>query len=219
VAGDRLDQGQRHRHGRADSRCRRHTIVNPVCDNGPPKWSRHLVDAGGQFDPPLALIADAWSRTYRSRAVTFAPDGATRESRNGIQIVPDEVRSSWPAATRLPAIDSQPARALDEALDAIRTRYGPRTFDFVAMQLEYPTEPRPGDRDRVRAFSHAATRRWPRSSGRAQTQHRYDVGRLSCGRTWVNMRVTGDYRLLRPQRFSALFQTQQHPPGHEKSRD
>jgi len=42
----------------------------------------------------------------------------------------------------LPAVgDQQPARALDEALYGIRARYGVRTADFVAMQLEYP---RPG---------------------------------------------------------------------------
>jgi hypothetical protein len=72
--------------------------------------------------------------------VTFAPDAATRESRNGIEIVPDQVRSTWPAATRLPALDRRPAAALDGALDAIRERYGAPTAEFVAMQLEYPTE-------------------------------------------------------------------------------
>ena len=84
------------------------------------------------------MVADAWSRTYRSRALTFAPDSAARESRNGLQIVPDQVRSSWPAATQLPSIDQSPARALDEALNTIAARYGDRTTNFVAMQLEYP---------------------------------------------------------------------------------
>jgi hypothetical protein len=31
-----------------------------------------------------------------------------------------------------------PARALDAALHGIAARYGERTADFVAMQLEYP---------------------------------------------------------------------------------
>ena len=40
----------------------------------------------------------------------------------------------WPAEHLLPAIgDRQPARALDEALQGISTRYGMRTAHFVAM--------------------------------------------------------------------------------------
>jgi len=104
-------------------------------------WNRETFGielTTGIDEVSLALVADAWSRTYRSRAVTFAPNITPRESRNGIQIVPDQVRSSWPSAMGLPAIDQQPARALDEALQAIGSRYGTRTVDFVAMQLEYP---------------------------------------------------------------------------------
>lgn len=90
----------------------------------------------------LALVADAWSRTYRSRAVTFSRTAGAQQSRNGIRIVPDKIAASWPAENLLPAIgDRQPARALDEALHGIAARYGIRTAGFVAMQLEYP---RPG---------------------------------------------------------------------------
>ena len=86
----------------------------------------------------LALVADAWSRTYRSRAVTFAGTHHAQPSRNGIQIVPDRVAASWPAKRLLPPSESpKPARVLDEALRAIATRYGSHTADFVAMQLEY----------------------------------------------------------------------------------
>jgi len=88
----------------------------------------------------LALVADAWSRTYRSQAVTFASTAGALQSRNGIRILPDEVATNWPAARRLPEIDNaRPAEALDSALGGIATRYGSRTTDFVAMQLEYPT--------------------------------------------------------------------------------
>jgi transcriptional regulator GlxA family with amidase domain len=87
----------------------------------------------------LALVADAWSRTYRSRAVTFARHYGAQESRNGIRIIPDRIVADQPAEDVLSAIaDRQPARALDEALHAIGNRYGTRTADFVAMQLEYP---------------------------------------------------------------------------------
>jgi putative intracellular protease/amidase len=108
----------------------------------------------------LALVADAWSRTYRSRAVTFAPTAAARESANGVRVVPDTVKPGWPATTRLPPIDPQPAKALDGALQAIRARYGARTSEFVAMQLEYPTEPRSAERNSAHAFNRpVATRR------------------------------------------------------------
>ena len=87
----------------------------------------------------LALVADAWSRTYRSRAVTFAGTADAQQSRNGIRILPDQVAASWPAARLLPVIErAKPADALDNALGGIAARYGTGTADFVAMQLEYP---------------------------------------------------------------------------------
>lgn len=94
----------------------------------------------GVDEVSLALVADAWSRTYRSRAVTFAGTPGALETRNGIRIFPDRVATSWPAEHLLPAIGARPpATALDEALHGIAARYGTRTADFVAMQLEYPT--------------------------------------------------------------------------------
>jgi hypothetical protein len=125
-------------------------------------WHRETLGielSTGVDEVSLALVADAWSRTYRSRAVTFAPNIAPRESRNGIQIVPDQVRSSWPAVTRLPAIDRPPAKALDEALQAIGRRYDAHTADFVAMQLEYPTKSRRAVLERADAFGQTAMTR------------------------------------------------------------
>jgi hypothetical protein len=93
----------------------------------------------GVDEVALALVADAWSRTYRSRAVTFAAAGGALESRNGIRILPDHVATSWPTGRLVPSIGgTPPAKALDEALQAIASRYGSGTADFVAMQLEYP---------------------------------------------------------------------------------
>ena len=98
-----------------------------------------LALAPGVDEVSLALVADAWSRTYRSRAVTFAGTEAAQLSRNGIRIVPDRVTTRWPANGLLPSIESsKPARALDGTLRAIAARYGAPTADFVAMQLEYP---------------------------------------------------------------------------------
>jgi len=93
----------------------------------------------GVDEVSLALVADAWSRTYRSQAVTFASTAGPQQSRNGIRILPDEVAASWPSERRLPEIgDRKPAEALDDTLRAITARYDARTTDFVAMQLEYP---------------------------------------------------------------------------------
>ena len=93
----------------------------------------------GVDEVSLALVTDAWSRTYRSQAVTFARAAGALQSRNGIRILPDEVATNWPAARLLPEVDNaKPAEALDGALGGIAARYGTRTTDFVAMQLEYP---------------------------------------------------------------------------------
>ncbi|MGK9050747.1 DJ-1/PfpI family protein [Neorhizobium petrolearium] len=110
-------------------------------------WNRETLGielSPGMDEVSLALVADAWSRTYRSRAVTFAADGGARPSRNGIRIVPDEVTARW-TAERLPEtiLNSRPARALGETLAAIGDRYRTRTADFVAMQLEYPRRAAP----------------------------------------------------------------------------
>jgi putative intracellular protease/amidase len=105
-------------------------------------WNREELGielTPGVDEVSLALVADAWSRTYRSRAVTFSSRAGSQRSRNGIWILPDRVASSWSADTRLPAVGTrQPAGALTETLDEITARYGSRTSRFVAMQLEYP---------------------------------------------------------------------------------
>ncbi len=84
----------------------------------------------------LALAADAWSRTYRSTARTFA-SGAAVTSANGIRIFPDDVGENRRPLIPISA-DARPADALEETLRAIDGRYGARTASVVAMQLEYP---------------------------------------------------------------------------------
>jgi putative intracellular protease/amidase len=100
--------------------------------------------APGVDEVSLALVTDAWSRTYRSRAVTFAGAAGAQETRNGLRILPNQVAASWPTERLLPAIAVlQPAKALDQALHGIEARYGMPTADFVAMQLEYPRHREP----------------------------------------------------------------------------
>jgi putative intracellular protease/amidase len=107
-------------------------------------WKREKLGidlSPGVDEVSLALVADAWSRTYRSRAVTISRTDEAVLTRNGIRVIPDH-NASWPAEHLLPPIgNQQPASALDEALRGIADRYGMRTAEFVSLQLEYP---RPG---------------------------------------------------------------------------
>jgi transcriptional regulator GlxA family with amidase domain len=59
------------------------------------------------------------------------------QSRNGLRIIPDRVETNWPAGERVSSGDQPPAKALDLALHQIAQRYGARTVEFVAAQLEY----------------------------------------------------------------------------------
>jgi transcriptional regulator GlxA family with amidase domain len=105
-------------------------------------WNRERLGievTPGVDEVSLALAADAWSRTYRSRAVTFSRTDDAVLTSNGITLIPDRVVSEWPAEHRVPAILNQPpVRVLNEALRGIADRYDVRTSEFVAMQLEYP---------------------------------------------------------------------------------
>jgi hypothetical protein len=101
----------------------------------------------GVDEVSLALRADAWSRTYRSRAVTFAATAGAVESRHGIRILPDRVSTTWPTERLLPTKGARPpAIVLNETLEAIRERYGRRTAGIVTMLLEYPTQDTPSAR-------------------------------------------------------------------------
>jgi putative intracellular protease/amidase len=110
-------------------------------------WHRETLGielSPGIDEVSLALVADAWSRTYRSHAVTFASAAGGIESGNGVRILPDRVSSSWPSDRVLPAIGRRtPSEALDHALAEIGDRYGKRTAGIVAMQLEYPRQEPP----------------------------------------------------------------------------
>ena len=104
-------------------------------------WNREQVGielVPGADEVSLALVADAWSRAYRSKAITFAALSAAVESRNGIRVVPDDLASNWRDESRVSLFpDRASAEALDQALAAIEGRHGPSTANVVAMQLEY----------------------------------------------------------------------------------
>lgn len=125
-------------------------------------WNREQVGIELQSDMDevsLALVADAWSRTYRSNAVTFALSESV-ETRNGVRVIPDEIAANWPAEEHISTVSNRrPADALDQALLEITARYGDRTTNVVAMQLEYAL-PREAANPNVHS---AASRSWPSS--------------------------------------------------------
>lgn len=101
---------------------RHETLVLPVSD--------------GVDEVSLALVADAWSRSWRTRVVTVAPGRVT--TRGGLRLHPDVAEASGEA---LPAAGNEPPlRLLDATLAAISARLGPETAAFVADQLEYPAD-------------------------------------------------------------------------------
>ena len=92
----------------------------------------------GMDEASLALVADAWSRTYRSNVTSHAASPDAVETMNGIRVIPDRSGTDWPDDRRVSTFhDRKPADALDQTLDAITARYGNRTTGVVAMQLEY----------------------------------------------------------------------------------
>lgn len=96
----------------------------------------------GMDEVSLALVADAWSRTYRSSVVALAASASVVTTVNGVRLLPDRADDDWSDVRRLsiPA-DQRPADALDQTLDSITDRYGESTTNVVAMQLEYPRTP------------------------------------------------------------------------------
>ncbi|MEX4009336.1 DJ-1/PfpI family protein [Neoaquamicrobium sediminum] len=115
------------------------SFARTVIGNSATFWTREQLAIAleeGMDEVSLALVADAWSRTYRSKALTFAEGPIT--SKNGARIVPDR-SGSWRGDERIADFaDAKPAQVLDATLQAIEQRYGRRTTDVVAMELEYP---------------------------------------------------------------------------------
>ena len=107
-------------------------------------WNREQFGiklAPGIDEVSLALVADAWSRTYRSNTLTVARTSDPVVTRNGVRILPDKIGQSSQAQQLVPAFAHlKPANALEHALLEISDRYGESTANVVAMQLEYPRQ-------------------------------------------------------------------------------
>jgi putative intracellular protease/amidase len=81
----------------------------------------------------LALQADAWSRTFRSRLSAFNEGGEVVSSAGLVFVTEVDRRDT----IEIPKVDATGEAALEEALNAIEQRYGARSAEFVALQLEH----------------------------------------------------------------------------------
>ena len=106
-------------------------------------WTHESFDirlTPGFDEVSLALVTDAWSRTYRSRVRSTSKERGPIISRSGLKIYPDKTFQ----ANDLHEIGTQalPAlKALEDSLADIKERYGATTAYVVAAQLEYPGTP------------------------------------------------------------------------------
>lgn len=138
VAGDLGLDGWSARHDSGAFRLTR-PFATTVLGNRLAFWNRDRFGMAlepGMDEVSLALVADAWSRTYRSSVTLFAPSPAAMATRNGVRLLPGKVAVAWPGERLM--LDKPPAEALDGALHNIGSRYGRDTADVIAMQLEYP---------------------------------------------------------------------------------
>lgn len=102
-------------------------------------WNREDVTLpvdDGVDEIALALAADAWSRTFRSSAKATRDTRGVVRSKRGLLIEVDVNRANDETTFALP--DQRPASALPRTLTRIAERYGERTAQIVATQLEYP---------------------------------------------------------------------------------
>ncbi|HEY0157608.1 MAG TPA: DJ-1/PfpI family protein [Thermoanaerobaculia bacterium] len=107
------------------------------------QWRRNeelgIAVAPGVDEIALALVADSFSRTMRSHAVSVARSAAPVETRNGLLLFPDRQGGEGKAGVMLPPLDQlPPIPTLQSTLEAIEARYGKSTAALVALQIEFP---------------------------------------------------------------------------------
>ena len=107
-------------------------------------WSHETVEApitDGVDEIALALRADAWQRSYRTRVVTTRMGLTPVRSRHGLTLLPDDV--ARPGRYVIPGGDRPAVTQLDEALMAMGKRYGPFAVRMARLGMEYSPGGRP----------------------------------------------------------------------------
>lgn len=105
-------------------------------------WTHEAVEIpvrAGEDEVALALRADAWTRTFRTRVVLTNPGGQSVRSLHGLAIVPDD----RPRHGRyiVPARAGAPAHQLDATLEDMRHRYGAHPVRLARLGMEYASLP------------------------------------------------------------------------------
>src|SRR5687767_9756666 len=93
--------------------------------------------AAGVDDIALAFTADAWSRTFRSKALSVAAGPGPVMTRHGLELLPDTAGGVLGSVVLPAPSPAETARSLPETLKAIAARHGDDTASFEALQLEY----------------------------------------------------------------------------------
>lgn len=95
--------------------------------------------AQGVDEIGLALTADAYSRTGRSKAYSMAASAQPVVSRHRLVILPDRLEGERQAVDRVVAPpDLKPGAQLSEVLVSVGRAYGRLTAFGVALDFEYP---------------------------------------------------------------------------------
>ncbi|TGK01280.1 transcriptional regulator [Leptospira langatensis] len=103
-------------------------------------WSQDEIGvpiSEGIDEISLALVADSYSRTYKSEAVSISDSDRIIRSKRGLLFLPDRkekkadrISENWDK--------DLPVYALNRTLSEISDLYGTKTAAFVALQIEYP---------------------------------------------------------------------------------
>lgn len=107
-------------------------------------WGKEIIGLpieNGVDEIDLAISADALSRTYKSKAYSFALlNTEPIVSKRGLVIMPDIMNPNNESIDRTVVLNKSlsPEELLEQRLSDIEHWYGKRTADFVALQLEYP---------------------------------------------------------------------------------
>lgn len=99
--------------------------------------------AAGVDEISLALTAEAYDATLRSRVYSVAQSGDPVRTRGGLMLVPDRVAGQGKQPDRLlPEFDGTlSGQVPDKVLADISTRFGAAAARFVMLEWEYPWQP------------------------------------------------------------------------------
>jgi putative intracellular protease/amidase len=104
-------------------------------------WSKEKIAipiTDGVDEVTLALMADSYSRTYRSKALALSKTQSEVVSKHGLTILIDEGQDETSFSRVIELEDNIKAGdILDTTLKDIERLYGLGTAKFVALQLEY----------------------------------------------------------------------------------